>query len=918
MTINIMPTHPSRSKSSGFFLICLTGILFGQVSIYDIQYKVTGGGTYPSPLADSTVDVGGIVSATGYSRGGFFITSSNGGAWNGLWVLENLRRPSIGDSLFIRGLVSEYLGITRITNLVDYQRPSILNPLPAPMPVSAADASSEEAYEGVVVRLRDVTTILSPDPRWRWRAADTSGMCIIGGGFFNLSTTDFPLIDGYPFSSIQGVASGTWYDYQVHPRSIDDLQSAPDAYVLLLNEKTVHDQSDFTFPVRLALLNQTGQVSSYEIAVQYDPEIVQYTGFDQTGTLSAADTVTDQSIDGQVICSYTGEFSFSGIEELLKLNFLPLKNDTTVLEFTTANLNGSEITYRTSGQIIVDISTQDIGDTLTVIQRPLLNIPSIVVPGQELEIICLAPESTVDWEAELIHPSLNIPLSITSAQYDGNLQRWYLSALIPEPGLYELFDLKVTASGGLEDITRHSVQLIRQYKDSYYFVHISDTHLPTTYYVYEPESLTDSSSMIDFRAVIDDINLIRPEFVLLTGDVIHEGELEDYQERRYYTKAQRILAELEVPVYVVAGNHDIGGWYDTPPPQGTARRDWWRFFGWPWLIDPPANDPLRTQNYSFDYGPVHYVGLEAYINYDNYRYDIYGNDSFTSTQISWLQNNLFYANQSTSKVLFYHKDFSGQLNLSSLDVDMALWGHDHRNAGDINASPYNLSTDAVCNGERTFRLIRVEDGVLHPSNTNYAGGSGNNLSVTYTPSNSGQADTVTAEVINHHPQAFEHGLLKFIMPNKGFGFAVENGVLDQVVRSDSTAICYVTVQVPFYNTINVRIKTDTTLAIQGDGIIHGFALRQNYPNPFNPATRIEYSLAKRSEVTLTIYDIRGREVTQLVNGHFDPGNHSTNWDGRTASGEQAPTGIYIARLLVPPTAGAAQGYTDLIKMVLLR
>jgi predicted phosphodiesterase len=682
---------------------------------------------------------------------------------------------------------------------------------------------------------------------------------------------------------------------------------------MLLNKMTVEDQSDFTFPVRLALLNQTGQVSSYEIGIQYDPEIVQYTGFDQTGTLSAAGAVTDSSIDGQVICSYTGDFSFSGIEELLKLNFLPLKNDTTVLEFTTTNLNGSETTYRTSGQIIIDVSTQVIGDTLTVIQRPLLNIPSIVVPGQELEIICLAPESTVDWQAELIHPSLNIPLSITSAQYDGDLQRWYLSALIPEPDLYELFDLKVTASGGLEDITRHSVQLIRQYKDSYYFIHISDTHLPNRYYYYEPEAWTDSLNMIDFRAVIDDINLIRPEFVLLTGDVINEGASEDYQERRSYTKAQRILAELEVPVYLVSGNHDIGGYYNTPFSPGTGRRNWWRFFGWPWLINPPTQDPLRTQNYSFDYGPVHYVGLEAYINYDSYREDIYGNTSFTSTQLSWLRNDLFDARESISRVLFYHNDFNGQIDLSpqGLDVDMALWGHIHRNSGDINASPYNLSTDAISNGDRTFRLIRVEDGVLHPSYTNYAGASGNNLTVTYTPSNSGQADTVTAVVVNSQYQEFEHGLLKFVMPNKGYGFAVENGVLDQVIRSDSTAVCYVTVNIPTYNSISVKVSTDTTLALQDDGVIHGFALRQNYPNPFNPATRIEYSLAETSEVTLTIYDIRGREVTQLVKDHLEPGNHSANWDGRTATGKQAPTGIYIARL-------AAQGYADLIKMVLLR
>ena len=896
----------------GLILICSTGTLSGQVSIYDIQYNETGGGTYPSPLSGDTVDVSGIVNATGYSRGGFFITSTNGGAWNGLWVLETLRQPSIGYGLNIQGIIEEYLGITRIKNL-DYERISVQNPLPAPVVVSAVEATGDEAYEGVLVNLRDVTVVQGPDYKGDWEVEDTSGTCIIGPGIANLRWSDFPFLTGYPFSSIQGVVSGTWNDYQVHPRSIDDLQSAPDAYVILLSKITIHDQSEVKFPVRLALLNQTGNVSSYEIGIQYDPEIVQYTGFDLAGTLSEAGTVTDSTIDGQVFCSFTGEFSFSGTEEILKLNFLPLKNDTSVMVVSTANLNGTEIGYHTSGQIIVDFWAQGIGDTLTVIQRPLLNIPSIVVPGQELEIICLAPESTTDWQAELIHPSLNIPLSITSAQYNGDLQRWYLNALIPEPDLFELYDLKITASGGIEDVTWNSVQLIKEYKNSYYFIHITDTHLPTHYYVYEPESLTDSSEMVDFREVIDDINLIHPEFVLHTGDVVNEGELEDYEARRYYSKAQRILAELEVPVYVVAGNHDLGGWDDTPPSQGTARRDWWRFFGWPWLADPPRDDPLRTQNYSFDYGPVHFVGLEAYINYDNYLYDIYGNTSFTATQISWLQNNLFYTTGTTANVLFYHYDFSNQINLSSLNVDLALWGHIHSDQGDINANPCNLATEAVCDGERAYRLIRVEDGVLHPSNTNSAGRTGNNLSVTFTPSNSGQADTVTAEVINYHAQAFEHGLLKFIMPNKGYGFRVENGTLDQVVPTGLTITCYATVNIPANSSISVTVEMDTTLGlgVEAWGTVSEFALHQNYPNPFNPVTRIEYSLAESSIVTLRIFDIRGREVSRLVNGHFGPGEFTVNWDGRTMDGAQAPAGIYIARL-------ATRDNTDFIKMLLLR
>ena len=41
-------------------------------------------------------------------------------------------------------------------------------------------------------------------------------------------------------------------------------------------------------------------------------------------------------------------------------------------------------------------------------------------------------------------------------------------------------------------------------------------------------------------------------------------------------------------------------------------------------------------------------------------------------------------------------DFQDQLNLGSLGVDGTLWGHIHSSSGSIGASPFNLSTDNVC------------------------------------------------------------------------------------------------------------------------------------------------------------------------------------------------------------------------------
>jgi hypothetical protein len=71
-----------------------------------------------------------------------------------------------------------------------------------------------------------------------------------------------------------------------------------------------------------------------------------------------------------------------------------------------------------------------------------------------------------------------------------------------------------------------------------------------------------------------------------------------------------------------------------------------------------------------------------------------------------------------------------------------------------------------------------------------------------------------------------------------------------------------------------------------------FSLKQNYPNPFNSTTTIEFSLAQPGHVKLKIYDVRGRQVESLLNGHFSAGVHKTTWHAK------APSGLYFYRLEV--------------------
>jgi serine protease len=75
-----------------------------------------------------------------------------------------------------------------------------------------------------------------------------------------------------------------------------------------------------------------------------------------------------------------------------------------------------------------------------------------------------------------------------------------------------------------------------------------------------------------------------------------------------------------------------------------------------------------------------------------------------------------------------------------------------------------------------------------------------------------------------------------------------------------------------------------------------FSLAQNYPNPFNPTTAIEFSLKKASNVTLSIFDILGREVKMLYSGPLTAGTHSLIWNSTDQSGNLVTSGIYFYRL----------------------
>ncbi len=95
-----------------------------------------------------------------------------------------------------------------------------------------------------------------------------------------------------------------------------------------------------------------------------------------------------------------------------------------------------------------------------------------------------------------------------------------------------------------------------------------------------------------------------------------------------------------------------------------------------------------------------------------------------------------------------------------------------------------------------------------------------------------------------------------------------------------------------------------------------FLLDQNYPNPFNPSTQIKFSLPINAKVKLTIYNLLGEVVRELVNSEMNSGVHLVQWNSDDITGNKVSSGIYFYKLKANGADGSE--FNQVRKMILLK
>jgi len=325
---------------------------------------------------------------------------------------------------------------------------------------------------------------------------------------------------------------------------------------------------------------------------------------------------------------------------------------------------------------------------LAEIVYPVLGMPGIVEPEGELIVFVWA-----DPAQALMQPDGWI-VTITTGAYDDLDQGQWVGDPIPQTypvkienieyhdkgNIYELhgrissgappdgYHLEVTTIY-FSDIQFNAVSVTRSIEPDLQFAHITDTHMGDPRGVSGgrwlnsgdfPGYTDDTKKLVENIVLqqVTELNLLKPAFVLLSGDLAYGLDyIAEYQE------CYDLLKNAQVPIFMVPGNHD--------GMASKIKSDDWQYDGLNYF-----HQTIGPSYFSFDYGPLHIVGLNTYDGSRERResyplkpiaspVDNYGGQ-LSQAQFEWLMNDLVINNvPGRQSIIFGHHDPRGPFSANT-------------------------------------------------------------------------------------------------------------------------------------------------------------------------------------------------------------------------------------------------------------
>ncbi|MCA1746447.1 MAG: hypothetical protein LC655_02025, partial [Bacteroidales bacterium] len=128
----------------------------------------------------------------------------------------------------------------------------------------------------------------------------------------------------------------------------------PGNFAITIHNDTVSEEQTVVIPVSVSELTAADNVISWQFDLEFDPAVLEYTGYDLTGTIAAGGTIeVNTAVAGSLSLSYMNSAVLTGAGEIVRLQFNPLVTDTTDLVISNGWLNSTPVEHLTDGRVII-------------------------------------------------------------------------------------------------------------------------------------------------------------------------------------------------------------------------------------------------------------------------------------------------------------------------------------------------------------------------------------------------------------------------------------------------------------------------------------------------------------------------------------------------------------------------------------
>ena len=872
---------------TSFLIFAIVLPVFAEIiPIRDIQYTEDPSGD--SPYKDQVVTISGIVTAEhrgdNYNNGGisgsYFFMADDSAPWSGIQVYWSDSTVAEGDSITITGTVDEYYNLTELTDVTEFIRHATQCHVPAPVVVTTADVDTNEAYEGCLVQVQDVTVVETNIGNYNnWKIDDGSGPVKLDTRAKYYYTPEM----NDELKSVTGVVLFGYGEYTLAPRLAWDIEEGG-KYTRIQRIQQVRNSDLLRTPI------DTYSDSSFA-------------GFEEGETFTIKGVVTMPTG-----LSYAGagvKFILSEPEGGPWSAILSYNGDSTaypiLFEGDLIEMTGYIGEYRSG---VSNMTEFWITSPINIIDYGLTTPPPVYVKTGDLRI----PETAEQWG--------NVMVRVEEAEIvDNNLQ-------------YELYAVDDGSGSVLVDDDSDSLNTYYDVNDVPPLGTVADSITGWVYHHYG--YYTDSTTYKLEPLYMSDIvwgNAGPPAISNMERDISLPSSSDEV------TVSVDIATGLSINeaslYYEVLTDEGKSGYQKVEMSNGSGDN-------YSCLI-PPQSDGSFV-NYFIE--AIDEIGqittLPADITVQNFCYVVRDGD-ITISDIQYtpwkIADSPFEGHKVeitgvlTTDTTAYNKyeAFSIQDNESAYsgifvcELDAVLdRGDEIKVYGTV--TDYNpawgfkwdnntvILTDSfeVISKNNVVNPISATTGELGTESETAEAHEGVLVSVS----------NATLVSLNDYDATFDDGSgpclvdgdfmlagdqyenTKFYI-NSTDGYLVAFG--DTLYPGDQVDLIQGVFCFSFGTyKISIRDANDVGLSVgvnpEFEPAPLSYKLKQNYPNPFNPSTRIYFEIPQAHQVKLVIYNMLGQKVRTLVNEDFNAGFHVVNWDGMDENGDVAPSGLYIYRI----------------------